>query len=71
MDLKVVLKKILILVNLNLIYEKVYGSLPSQTACAGKLFFFLSLHIFAGSSLSVNDKEITKHYTQPKMLIYV
>lgn len=34
-------------------------------------FFFLSLHIFAGSSLSVNDKEITKHYTQPKMLIYV
>lgn len=70
MDLKVVLKKILILVNLNLIYEKVYGSLPSQTACAGKLFF-LSLHIFAGSSLSVNDKEITKHYTQPKMLIYV
>lgn len=41
MDLKVVLKKILILVNLNLIYEKVYGSLPSQTACAGKFFFFL------------------------------
>lgn len=70
MDLNVVLKKILILVNLNLIYEKVYGSLPSQTACAGKLFI-LFLHIFAGSSLSVNDKEITKHYTQPKMLIYV
>lgn len=69
MDLILVLKKILFLVNLNLICKRVHGNISSQTSCAGKLlllpFTFADFYVCE----IVNDKEISKHYTWRKMQI--